>query len=233
MAVAFVDVQRTSNDGNVAIVTKPTGTVENHILLAVCLGQTLSASPTITPPSGFAIIGSEYKIETARTWGLYWKRAGGSEGADYTFSIPDTADPEYISAAIVGYSGCITTGNPYDQYSSTDYVTSDMILRGGSIDPTVSTGMLVFMGASRMYFTSGGVVSGWDERLDYYSTHFLYIMDKPLTSGDATGDIDVTCGGAVEVRKHAFLLNLKEPGGVAAPVIDAVQSGSDIVVSWT
>lgn len=216
MAIAFRNAEAISSESHSVTITKPTDTAENDILVAVIIAQTdAGASPTITAPAGWTAIDT-YKIETLRTWGLYWKRAGGAEGANYTWTQPNVG-AEYTSGAIASYSGCITSGTPYDQYSNTDYVTSDLYMRGGSITPTVSTSMAVWLGASRTGLNTGTAVAGWTERVDYRSSHQLYVMDKALSSGDATGNIDVTFGGTAEVRKHAFLLNLLPPAAGGKP----------------
>ena len=134
MAIAFRNAEAISSESHSVTITKPTDTAENDILVAVIIAQTdAGASPTITAPAGWTAIDT-YKIETLRTWGLYWKRAGGAEGANYTWTQPNVG-AEYTSGAIASYSGCITSGTPYDQYSNTDYVTSDLYMRGGSITP--------------------------------------------------------------------------------------------------
>jgi hypothetical protein len=225
MAIAFRNAAYSSDTVYRTEPAKPTDTAENDILVALCIGQTdAGASPTITSPAGWTEIAT-YKIETARTWGLYWKRAGNSEPATYQyFSIPNSGTC-YVSAVVAAYSGCAASGTPYDQFSNTDYQTSDLYIRGGSIDPTVDTSMAVWLGAARTNLSAATANAGWTERVDYRSSHQLYAMEKALASGAATGDVDVTFGGSAETRKHAFLLNLVETAASTSYVVRSAGAG--------
>lgn len=228
MAIAFVAASNKNEDTTYTVsVVKPVGLDVGHIMVGLFLGQTdAGASPTLTPPSGFEQIGSTYKIETGRSWGAYWKRADAADvaAASFAFTIPN-AGVCYVSAMLLAYSGCASSGTPYDQYSSTDYVTSDLYMRGGTITPTAATSMAVWLGASRNYLNSATAVAGWTERVDARSTHQLYAMEMALSTTDATGNIDVTFGGSAEVRKHAFLLNLVETAASVTYVGRSIGAG--------
>lgn len=71
-------------------VTKPTGTISGDLLIA-CIAKTTTGTPT--PPSGWDTISSDSTLKNftqgtafASGCGFYWKIAGGSEPADYTWT---------------------------------------------------------------------------------------------------------------------------------------------------
>lgn len=96
-----------ASGGNLTI-TKPTGTVDGDILIAICYNE-ISASAW-TAPSGWAQWGSGQANYVASAWiNVYWKRAA-SEGANYQFSITTT----WRIIAMCALSGALASGDPID-----------------------------------------------------------------------------------------------------------------------
>lgn len=87
-------------------VTKPTGTVDDDLLVA---GVSAAAGAAITAPAGWTQWGSEVTAGASRG-AFFWKRAS-SEGADYTFTSTGASN---ITGKVSAYSGGITTGDPQD-----------------------------------------------------------------------------------------------------------------------
>jgi hypothetical protein len=88
--------------GTSVTVTKPAGTTTDDLLIAVIAA---ASQTTITPPAGWELIDSEDAGANLRSW-IYWRAAGGSEGANYTWTIG-------ASARNYGWIGC------YDGFDAT------------------------------------------------------------------------------------------------------------------
>ena len=94
--------------GTSFVVDKPTGTVQNDLLVFCTLQNTTT---TITPPAGLTelVTGG-----TTRTYGIWYKIAGASEPANYTFAAGGR-----VGIACVRFSGIDTsTPVPVNQGSS-------------------------------------------------------------------------------------------------------------------
>lgn len=107
MAFRAIAVNETGSSGGL-VVTKPSGTAENDILIAFTVSD--NASDTFTWPSGFAeVTGSPITCTLDnQTIGMAIKVAGGSEPANYTLTCSNT-----IIGGIAAFSGCATTGVPH------------------------------------------------------------------------------------------------------------------------
>ena len=96
---------------------KPTGTVDNDILIAsVFQGFSSGSFPDVTPPSGFRMLLQSIRYVTdSGFFGrflLYWKRAA-SEGSTYTWTHATSS----TQIALTAWSGCVTTGIPIDSWT--------------------------------------------------------------------------------------------------------------------
>lgn len=114
-APAFRSMTSTSAlNANNIIITKPAGVVLDDMMIAVI--STPDPASIITPPAGWtAMIG-------AGVTGLFelsgfWKRATGSEPANYTFTSDIAVD---ILGAISAYQGIVTVGNPINSQGLTN-----------------------------------------------------------------------------------------------------------------
>jgi len=108
MTIAFVASNTGSaTSGTTIVVTKPTGTVSGHVMLAQVAAY---AGVTITPPSGWTLVqggGTSGGLE----YGVYVRVAGGSEPASYTWTF-NTSVSNAV-AAIATYSG-VNNATPVD-----------------------------------------------------------------------------------------------------------------------
>ena len=83
---------KTASASTTCTVTKPSGTTSGDILVAA-VAKSTTASPSGVP-SGWALVTSDTSIKTNVPFfnviqngcGFYWKEAGGSEPADYTWT---------------------------------------------------------------------------------------------------------------------------------------------------
>jgi len=109
MAIAYRSGSTAGNasGGNLTI-TKPTGTADGDILVAVCYNEISAAA--WTAPAGWAQWGTGQAVYNANAWiNAYWKRAA-SEGASWQFNISTT----WRVIAVAAFSGALATGDPID-----------------------------------------------------------------------------------------------------------------------
>ena len=104
-----------SGTGTSAVVTKPTGTADNDILVAIVSNRVGS---DVSAPAGWThLVSQKATAVNIHYTCVYWKRAS-SEGADYTFTW---ASSGLYRATVSAYSGAITTGSPFED---TDYTSN-------------------------------------------------------------------------------------------------------------
>lgn len=160
-------------------VTKPTGTAENDILLAQIIVDNVTSYPT-TIPSGWTEIGYNF---TTNMHIYFWKRAGASEGASYTWGWTGS-NPARIT--ITAVQNAQTTGSPFD----------DVDGRFGSGDAIPLTAAVNVLGPDRLAVisyvatTGGGSAisatspSGFTEQTDSASTpHASVHYDATVSAG--------------------------------------------------
>jgi hypothetical protein len=88
MAVAYQSSQTATATSTSVTVTKPTSTADGDLLVGALM--TDGAGRTITPPSGWTTLIEDDGSGSMR--GIYYKKAGGSEPADYTWSMDGGSD---------------------------------------------------------------------------------------------------------------------------------------------
>ena len=112
---AFRADAEASGTGTSAVVTKPTGTADNDILVAIVSNRVGS---DVSAPAGWThLVSQKATAVNIHYTCVYWKRAS-SEGADYTFTW---ASSGLYRATVSAYSGAITTGSPFED---TDYTSN-------------------------------------------------------------------------------------------------------------
>jgi alpha-tubulin suppressor-like RCC1 family protein len=92
------------------VVTKPTGTVQNDVMVAVIGVNQNAATVTLTAPSGWNLINANNST-TVLYSATYYKVATASEGSNYTWTINVAGTPTAKKAVgvISSYSGVNTT----------------------------------------------------------------------------------------------------------------------------
>ena len=178
-------VQGTPTTASSAVMTKPTGTAENDILIADLYVETDGA---ITLPSGWA----QLDMAECNTSGsafrhyMFWKRAGASEGSSYTFSWTGGVWRDW---AIRSYQGALTTGNPFSFSANTE---KDNMT--GSAYPDISgtttdaDEMLVWGGGNYQVPSAHTPPTGFTEINDSSGAD-VYICEKVQASAGATGNV--------------------------------------------
>jgi Bacterial Ig-like domain (group 1) len=136
------------------VIPKPTGVVADDFLIA---GVTVRDNPTITPPSGWTFLRRDPVSPTTVTQAIYYKVAGASEPASYTWTFSSS---QKASGGIIAYTG-VDNSNPIDVHSGNSG--SGMMLTALSVTTTAPDDMIVgFFGIAR----STGITapSGMTER---------------------------------------------------------------------
>lgn len=115
MAVAFRSSSSTGNAQSVASIAPavPTGAAVDDIAV-VFLGQWASgATPTITPPAGFTQKGATWSSgDGLAKNSVWWKRLTAADTGTYSFSW--TGGGFWTTAEVALFSGCATSGDPWD-----------------------------------------------------------------------------------------------------------------------
>lgn len=212
MAVAFVAAANANSNSTSVTCNKPTGTADGDIMLALVIVRQNSGAPTITAPNGWTELLTQTVSNARRS--LYWKRAS-SEGANYQFSHDGSAGQK-TQVTIGSFSGCVTSGNPYDCTSNTAYSTNNTTLRAASMTPSLQPVHLVFVGFVSISATITPP-GNFTERAEYEggdTAYVTYVADRLYESTDATGNIDATLSAGT-TAKHAMMVALKPSTGTA------------------
>lgn len=197
-----------SNSSVSAVVNKPTGVVANDIMFAYIMHN--NATDRLNSiPAGWSPVGATGRHKNGNAnQALYYKVAGVSEPASYTFGL--SANSRF-AVTINAYRGCFDPTNPIDTSSNTEYVVNNTTYRAASMTtanpysvaimfPSVSaTGVKTFA----LPTTQGG---GWAQ--DYAngnaSSQFSRnAFSKLINATGATGVID-SIGFSASTGKHSF-----------------------------
>jgi chitinase len=206
--------QLASNSASITI-AKPSGAMQGDLLLGhIANGNDL----TITPPSGWILLDAN-SVTTGNGFGQasYYKIAGASEPANYTWSSSGT---NYLAGAILAYSG-VNSSNPINAHggradaSSTSHSTP-------TITTTVDGSVIVsFFGTDVTNalapdsWTSPGAI----ERYDIYETGtYVTIAGYEETQTNA-GDISRTALLNNAQSACAAIIALTPAGGLTAPSV--------------
>lgn len=232
MAISHVDSNTGTETGATSVtVTKPTGTAADDLLVAFFS----SNNQDCTPPAGWTELHDEV-TEVFRTQ-VFYKIAGGSEAANYSFSI-DASAP--IVATISCFRG-IDTSDPIDDSAIGSSLTHSEPYTTPSLT-AASSGRLLYYRTSRIvsatvptYTASGpteisdvGIFSGGT--VSY--AQGIYFATSDYTGSSQSG-LAITCAVA-EAHNVVMTLGIKVasiPGTMdfTMPSIPAV----DISANWS
>ncbi len=183
--------------GSNAIVSKPTGTVDGDIMIAVIFAiKGSSQTPAIgTVPSGWTLITSQANTSsTTRTLTAAYYKVAASEGASYTWSGTSST----ISVGIVSYSGAART-SPVDGTPTGASIGSSGSLQTlytvGSMTTTLNNSMVVVVpgalrSAAESFTAPTGTTPTFNERIDggdSTQTTWVEASDGILGTAGATG----------------------------------------------
>lgn len=199
-------------------VTKPSGVTSGDVLLAIV---THDGSPDVITATGWTELG--YSSGTDINAGVYYKVAGGSEGANYTFS---TVSSHAIAASVVAYYNVSGT-YPIDGFAIVANVAGSTLFSEYAWCSS-SSGQAVFFGGISNN-TSATPPSGMTEQIDAGATGIrVYVADKGgVTSGSAGFNATIssssyTSVGAVVILRPTYSAMSTEAGGIVpGATIDA------------
>jgi hypothetical protein len=209
MALSFVNKNEGVAASSPAVITKPTGVVENDFMLF--MGYTSGDGYHFTCADWAEVAYSQDASFNCRT--VLWKRAGASEGASYSFACAGGSP----GGLIVAYRGVYATGDPILASSNTAYETSNTTLRAASLT-TAEASLLIHCGwAYSGPYATMTKPADYTARVDYSSATIdssIFASDKEWTSSGATGVVDATLSQTT-AYKHAFLVAVKLAGAAA------------------
>lgn len=221
-----------SNSGSTATtmsVTKPAGTAAGDILLAIVAND--PAMPTAQ--TGWTLAG---RGTTNAALNVYWKLAGASESASYSFTIAGNSSTIVDLLALSGAD----TATPVAAITFGGSATDATPLVAPSVTPTRANSLLF-----AAYATRGGVQSftpptGMSEQYDNNDTWAaLSVNTLALTTTSATGTKSATPATADSYSSVSIVANPAAAGGdVTAPTVPgsftATASGQNAVnLAWT
>lgn len=191
MAITFRDCQKGGAGTANATVTKPTGTVDNDLLVA----QVGSSGGVTGAPAGWTKVRETNPTSTIR-FATWWKVASG-EGASFVFTGTG------VTAAIVAcFAGCLTS-SPQDVEGGASNASSTACC-APSITTTQSGDLLVFGGSTNLNSQTFTPPSGMTEPTNGEETTVHIELAYLLNAGDkgATGDQTATLSGATTNVGH-------------------------------
>jgi hypothetical protein len=177
-----------STRGSPINVTKPAGTVQDDIILAVgALGHPDTDIGTdISPPDGTwtAVRAPTAIADTGHfevIFHVWWKRAGASEPASYDFTQNAGANRN-TEVCLASYSGCITSGSPIDSGIAATSGTSNSATIP-SITTTVDDALLIIADQNWDAANTHVPPTGFVERNEFLTT----INDAGQATAGASG----------------------------------------------
>jgi hypothetical protein len=169
---------------------------------------------TITPASGFTEAGSSPALNTNGqnlAWHAYWKRQTSATGAGettgtYGFSF---ASVGWREAFALRYTGCITTGDPFDATNSQPTINLQSATTPAvTVTTTGPDRTLVWGGTNWSTSTLTTLPTGFTTRASTSVDTSLYICDKTQASAGSSGSLTgvfSTAIGAVQAWVGALL----------------------------
>jgi hypothetical protein len=176
-AISFVAASSAATTGggatNLAI-TKPTGVASGHVMVA-----TLTATGTgaLSAPSGWTVI-QDATQGTASREITYYRVAGSSEGASYSWGLGSTRQ---ASAGIIDYSGVNSTA-PVDASASAKAASGNAV--ASSVTTSVANDQVIVVSGFNIN-TTVTAPAGTTER---------YAIPSPSTTNEAADFTQATAG---------------------------------------
>jgi hypothetical protein len=185
-----------ANSANFAV---PAGAANNEVMLVFFY---LESTGAITPPAGFTQFLRMSATGGAHDLVIFWKRCTGADSGTYNFTNPSV----WREGVAIRFSGCITTGNPYDVTNGNQASTAPSgVTPAVSYTTTVTDTLAVWAGSN---FNGGAWTppSGYTERAD--ASGDVGVATLAQAGIGASGSITGTCAGG-STGSCAALIALK------------------------
>jgi hypothetical protein len=187
-----------------AAIAVPTGAAADEVMLAFIYIESTTA---ITPPSGFTLVDRASNTGAgANDLAVYWKRCTGADSGTYSFSFSSS----YREAACCRFSGCITSGNPYDVVGKAAASSSPGGVTPASSNTTTVVDTLQVFAATNFNGSPWTPPTSYTERVD--SSADLTVATLAQAAIGASGSITATCSGQ-NAGSCSMLIALKPPSG--------------------
>lgn len=214
--------------------TLPGSISANDILFIVVVKwapNTTGSDPTISTPSGWTLA-ADTGLVTASSpddgWAaLFWKRASGGESGTVTISTTgDTGNDTCLYAQCYRFSGCITSGDPWDAIAtgSFDGSSADIFFNAVTVSGSERTlaGFLGRGGGNTSYTPSGytsraadNTTTGADAELEVWT----------LDNVSSDGATDLNQNASNSIPAVTFHVSLKPPA-TSTVTLDVAIAGS-------
>lgn len=209
MAVPVIESSYTVGETNATskTLTKPSGTVQGDLLVAfLSTARAGGAVGTVTPPSGWNLIAREDDTSSNNVSAHgYWKVAGASEGADYTWDW-NASGNYYTSGGIYRISGADTAA-PIAEYTTRTRQTGTGANETGStvnapaITTTLNDNLLLVSMSTWAANISAATATGWTA-VGTGQTYYRSLYKNQTTAGTSSSvstGISEPSDGHVEV----------------------------------
>jgi hypothetical protein len=123
-----------------AVVNKPTGTVDNDIVVVFLHRIAGGYNAAVTPAAGFTQLDCRVNTGQQLSTCSFWKRASG-EGASWSFSWTGSTFREAIAAS---YSGALAAGDPFSFHTSAQQTATSNTYPNISGTTTAADEMLIW-----------------------------------------------------------------------------------------
>lgn len=168
-------------------ITKPSGTVSGDVLVAFV--NIVRASLIDTPPSGWTAINT---AGSYTQWSVYWKVAGASEPADYTWTESSTN----WAGVIFRLSGVDNTTSLDATTVTGEDTTYNTSFNAGSIT-TVTDGAMVFTSVFKeQQYITGGPGGSWTNGYLSSAAPGVGVAYRILATAGASGTATFTASAA-------------------------------------
>jgi hypothetical protein len=223
MAIAFRSIATLAGStASSAVVNKPASVTTNDIMVA-CI-HVEGGDRTITAPSGWTEKDRHSPGSPDASNYIYWRRVDGSEGSTFTWSWSGSL---WCEGMIAAYSGCETSGDPFDVFSEADG--TGATVTASAVTTTVANTMLVLPVAC----WNGGSwtnSSSLNERYDGTGSNNSAWFDVAQASAGSSGAKTMTAAGGIS-DWIAHLLALKEPSGGGGVTVNLSSDPAAVALS--
>lgn len=198
----------------------PSGVAAGDVILLIVYFENTSTSGTITPPTGFALLGSGLSFGTTGQM-VYWKRATGADSGTYNVTHASAV----TSGVAHRFTGAAPTGTPVELLGSAGSSGTTGSAPAVSGTTTAANELLAYFALTNDFgFTTASnwtPPTGFTERFD---TQGFELATKTQASAGATGSLTAS-NTDTSGNTSAVLVGIKPGAGVAATDYGA-QSGS-------
>ena len=182
------------------VVAKPAGLTAGDVMIATVSSR---GKPTITPPAGWNLVVSTDNSTTMRQ-AVYWRAAGASEPATWTFTL---SQAKAAVVQVAAYSGVSTTAPVRASAASVN--ASSKTVTAPAVTAQSDDGVVVAFGTARSANLS--VTTALNKRTQIESvggSNFVSgaIGDKVAAAGGSTGTFTATTASAAASVGHTLAL---------------------------